>query len=163
MSGYAAPVMSKNAEIAGLLRDLSSPDMNVRVGALTKLETSGPTVVTHLAAFLSSPEGSETQRVWAAIALCRTGDDARNNARSAAVLALSSRSAAIRRASLELLGRVGDDSVIHVIVAHLDDDEVATAAGFEDDRSVAEAARSALRAMGTPQAAAALSSSDAPE
>jgi hypothetical protein len=128
---------------------------------LTKLETSGTDLVSELAACLASDRRSELERVWSAIALCRTGDDERQNARSAASIALSSRSAAVRRACLELLSVVGDDTSVDLIAAHADDEEVAAPAFFEDERSVALAARAALRALNTQQSLAALKSIEA--
>jgi hypothetical protein len=139
-----------------LLRELASSNMDVRMAALTKLETSGAELVAELSACLASDRRNELERVWSAIALCRTGDDERRNARTAAAIGLSARSAAVRRACLELLSLVGDDSAVDLIAAHVDDEEVAAASFFEDERSVAQAARAALRAMNTPRSLMAL-------
>lgn len=152
--------MPTESQIAALLRDLASSDMDVRVRALSKLETSGTTLVPELAACLASDQASEKDRVGAAIALCTTGDDEKHNARTSAIVALLSRSAAVRRACIEALAVVGDDTTVDVIAAHLDDQEVAPTTAFEDARSVAEAARSALRAMNTAPALAALARDD---
>jgi hypothetical protein len=146
--------------VSALLRELASSNMDVRMSALTKLETSGADFVSDLSACLSSDRRNELERVWSAIALCRTGDDERRNARSAATIGLSARSAAVRRACLELLSLVGDDASVELIAAHIDDEEVAAAAFFEDERSVAQAARAALRAMNTPRALAALKNAE---
>lgn len=151
-----APLVDLSRAISALLRELSSSNMDVRMRALTQLETSGTRLVPELSACLGSDRRTELERVWSAIALCRTGDDDRHNARSAASIALASRSAAVRRACLELLSIVGDDTSIDLIAAHADDEEVAAPAFFEDERSVAQAARAALRALNTPQARAAL-------
>jgi hypothetical protein len=153
--------MELSPAISGLLRELGSSNMDVRMKALTKLETSGTELVAELSACLASDRRSELERVWSAIALCRTGDDERRNARSAASIAMASRSAAVRRACLELLSLVGDDSSVDLIAAHTDDEDVAAPAFFEDERSVAHTARAALRAMNTPKSLSALASAEA--
>jgi hypothetical protein len=153
--------MDPSPAISALLRELSSSNMDVRMRALTRLETSGSKLVPELSACLASDRRTELERVWSAIALCRTGDDDRRNARSAASIALASRSAAVRRACLELLSLVGDDASVDLIAAHTDDEEVAAPAFFEDERSVAQAARAALRALNSPKSLAALQNAEA--
>jgi hypothetical protein len=153
--------MDPSPALSALLRELSSSNMDVRMRALTKLETSGSRLVPELSACLASDRRTELERVWSAIALCRTGDDERRNARSAASIALASRSAAVRRACLELLSLVGDDESVDLIAAHTDDEEVAAPAFFEDERSVSQAARAALRAMDSAKSKAALATAEA--
>lgn len=138
------------------LANLGAGDTLTRVKAIADLSTVPDDARPRVAALLRESSAPEMVRVWAAIALAHIRDDEPGIACEALRTALLASEPSVRRAALHALGTLGVAAAIKDIAAHLHDHQEVPGAWFDDDCRPSQAAESALRQIGTPEALALL-------
>jgi len=133
-------------------------DFDARLKALAAFAEAGPSGLGRLSEVVQDTVRSVTARIWATQAIAHIGkDDKKHTARTALTILLSESDPSLRRAALNALGNLKDESVIPLIVGYLNDNTEDESAWFEDDCTVGHAAAKALETIGTTTAKTALS------
>jgi HEAT repeat protein len=139
-----------------LLSALNSPEIGVRVDTIEELARQPGDARPKLAAILVDPTAGIRARIWAMIALCQVGCDAGDVAERALVRCVDDPEAVVRRSAIDVLGHLRVATAARTIAAHLDDHDHVEEAWFEDDSTPSQAAKRALRTIGSPEALALL-------
>jgi HEAT repeat protein len=141
---------------------LADADIFVRMETIAALvrdpDGSRPVLVN----IIGDPTTTVVARLWAMIAICHIGDDKDEHAARAVLGCLSANEAIVRRSAIETLGALKASSAVAPIAHHLTDEQLIPEAWFDDTSSPAQAARRALRSIGTPAALQALGKATRP-
>jgi HEAT repeat protein len=148
--------------VLDLVSALNSPEIGVRVDTIEKLARQPIDARPKLAAILVEPTCGIRARVWAMIALCQVGCDAGDVAEQALVRCVNDPEAVVRRSAIDVLGHLRIGTAVPSIAAHLNDHDPIEEAWFEDHSTPSQAAKRALRTIGSPEALALLAKNEGP-
>jgi HEAT repeat protein len=147
------------ALLPSLVSALASPDVSVRIETIADLARSPKTARPLLAAIVVDASAPIVARIWAMIGMSQVRDEDDGVVVQALVQVLDAPEVILRRCSIETLGNLKVERAVAKIAEHLTDDEAIPEAWFEDTLTPAQAARQALKTIGTPAAIAALNGS----
>jgi HEAT repeat protein len=145
--------MTRSEFVAGL----RSSDLNTRLLASLHAEELGVAALHAARDLVSDPNEADLTRVWAVHAALRLIPEASEQVRDICVGALADRYSSVRIAALIGLTHLKDPSTIAAIEPFLND-LTEDPHAWDEPSTVSGAARQALRAIGTPEALAALGS-----
>lgn len=131
-------------ELAG---ELDADEIQQRVRAIAWAAGQGAAGAQRLAEVLRRHDASPRAQAWAMIGLGQMGRAVADVARDAVVEKLSDPSPMTRRAAIRTLEWMHDVASRDAIAALVADDTVDPSAWFDDDCTVAHAARAALAAL----------------
>ena len=130
-----------------LLGELGADEIAQRVRAIAWAVGQGAAGAQRLAEVLRRPDASPRAQAWAMIGLAQMGPAVADVARDAVVEKLSDPSPMTRRGAIGTLERLHDVASRDAIAALVTDDTVDPGAWFDDDCTVAHAARAALATL----------------
>jgi hypothetical protein len=130
-----------------LVRELGADEIQQRVRAIAWAAGQGTAGAQRLAEVLRRPDASPRAQTWAMIGLGQMGRAIAGVVREAVVEKLSDPSPMTRRAAIRTLEGLRDVASRDAIAALVSDDVVDPSAWFDDDCTVAHAARAALATL----------------
>ena len=130
---------------------LGSDEIEERARGLTWAHDRGAGALPNLLAALRDPAAGVRAQVWAMIAVGVVGPAVVDDVRDVLVEKMSDPSPTVRRASIRTLMALDDVASREAIARLLTDDTLDPSAWFDDDATVAQAARSALVALDRPR------------
>jgi HEAT repeat protein len=130
-----------------LLRSLGADDVKERIQALMWVEEHGPSSAPSLVSVLTHSEASMPAKVWALIGISRLGPAVVDIVREPLRAALIDRSPTVRRAAIQAIVAIKDQSARASIAALVSDDTLDPSAWFDDDCTVSQAATAALKTL----------------
>jgi hypothetical protein len=137
------PIVTTNE----LRQNLGAENIKERVKALVWVEEQGPKAATALVSVLAHIDASMPAKVWAMIGIARLGPVVVDIVRAPLQASLGDGSPTVRRAAIQAIAAVEEQSARDAVAALVGDDTLDPSAWFDDDCTVSQAAIAALKTL----------------